>query len=167
MLDWSIEQQEHPVMILMPGNGVIDDGRVAEKDYSNIINKFKVEEKGSKVAILGLGDFYQIGEEVSKMVEEKLGFKPTLVNPRFASSVDKELLNDLKQDHDLVITLEDGILRGGFGESIASFYGDSDIKVKNYGLEKKFYDRYNPSQLLDELGITPEKIVKYIESMMK
>ena len=141
MLDWSIEQQEHPVMILMPGNGVIDDGRVAEKDYSNIINKFKVE--------------------------EKLGFKPTLVNPRFASSVDKELLNDLKQDHDLVITLEDGILRGGFGESIASFYGDSDIKVKNYGLEKKFYDRYNPSQLLDELGITPEKIVKYIESMMK
>ena len=167
MLDWSIEQQEHPVMILMPGNGVIDDGRVAEKDYSNIINKFKVEEKGSKVAILGLGDFYQIGEEVSKMVEEKLGFKPTLVNPRFASSVDKELLNDLKQDHDLVITLEDGILRGGFGESIASFYGDSDIKVKNYGLEKEFYDRYNPSQLLDELGITPEKIVKYIESMMK
>ena len=167
MIDWSIEQQEHPVMILMPGNGVIDDGRVAEKDYSNIINKFKVEEKGSKVAILGLGDFYQIGEEVSKMVEEKLGFKPTLVNPRFASGVDKELLNDLKQDHDLVITLEDGILRGGFGESIASFYGDSDIKVKNYGLEKEFYDRYNPSQLLDELGITPEKIVKYIESMMK
>ena len=124
MLDWSIEQQEHPVIILMPGNGVIDDGRVAEKDYSNIINKFKVEEKGSKVAILGLGDFYQIGEEVSKMVEEKPGFKPTLVNPRFASGVDKELLNDLKQDHDLVITLEDGILRGGFGESIASFYGD-------------------------------------------
>ncbi len=101
------------------------------------------------------------------MVEEKLGFKPTLVNPRFASGVDKELLNDLKQDHDLVITLEDGILRGGFGESIASFYGDSDIKVKNYGLEKEFYDRYNPSQLLDELGITPEKIVKYIESMIK
>ena len=167
MLYCYIEQQEHPVMILMPGNGVIDDGRVAEKDYSNIINKFKVEEKGSKVAILGLGDFYQIGEEVSKMVEEKLGFKPTLVNPRFASGVDKELLNDLKQDHDLVITLEDGILRGGFGESIASFYGDSDIKVKNYGLEKEFYDRYNPSQLLDELGITPEKIVKYIESMIK
>ena len=106
-------------------------------------------------------------QEVSKIVEEKLGFKPTLVNPRFASGVDKELLNDLKQDHDLVITLEDGILRGGFGESIASFYGDSDIKVKNYGLEKEFYDRYNPSQLLDELGITPEKIVKYIESMIK
>ena len=92
MLDWSIEQQEHPVMILMPGNGVINDGREAEKDYSNIINKFKVEEEGSKVAILGLGDFYQIGEEASKIVEDKLGFKPTLINPRFASGVDKELL---------------------------------------------------------------------------
>ena len=166
-LDWSIEQQEHPVMILMPGNGVINDGREAEKDYSNIINKFKVEEEGSKVAILGLGDFYQIGEEASKMVEDKLGFKPTLINPRFASGVDKELLEDLKQNHELVITLEDGILRGGFGESIASFYGDSDMKVKNYGLEKEFYDRYNPNQLLDELGITPEKIVNYIEGMIK
>ena len=167
MLDWSIEQQEHPVMILMPGNGVINDGREAEKDYSNIINKFKVEEEGSKVAILGLGDFYQIGEAASKIVEDKLGFKPTLINPRFASGVDKELLEDLKQNHELVITLEDGILRGGFGESIASFYGDSDMKVKNYGLEKEFYDRYNPNQLLDELGITPEKIVNYLESMIK
>ena len=167
MLDWSIEQQEHPVMILMPGNGVINDGREAEKDYSNIINKFKVEEEGSKVAILGLGDFYQIGEEASKMVEDKLGFKPTLINPRFASGVDKELLEDLKQNHELVITLEDGILCGGFGESIASFYGDSDMKVKNYGLEKEFYDRYDPNQLLDELGITPEKIVNYIEGRIK
>ena len=75
--------------------------------------------------------------------------------------------HDMDKIKEIGLTLEDGILRGGFGESIASFYGDSDIKVKNYGLEKKFYDRYNPSQLLDELGITPEKIVKYIESMMK
>ena len=135
--------------------------------YKSDATKFKVEEEGSKVAILGLGDFYQIGEEASKIVEDKLGFKPTLINPRFASGVDKELLEDLKQNHELVITLEDGILRGGFGESIASFYGDSDMKVKNYGLEKEFYDRYNPNQLLDELGITPEKIVNYIESMIK
>lgn len=56
MLDWSIEQSEHPVMILMPGNGVIKDGRVADKDYSNI-NKYKIEEQGEKVAILAVRRF--------------------------------------------------------------------------------------------------------------
>lgn len=139
MLEWSIEQKEHPVMILMPGNGVINDGRTAEKDYNNI-NKYKVEEQGEKVAILALGDFYQIGEEVAKEVKEKLGFTPTLINPRYVTGLDKELLEDLKKNHKLVITLEDGILDGGFGSSIASYYGDTDMKVKNYGLKKEFID---------------------------
>lgn len=158
MIDWSIEQQDHPVMILMPGNGVIDDGRAAEDDYSKVINKYKVEEQGSKVAIIALGDFYQLGEEVSKNIEAKLGFKPTLINPRFVSGIDKKLLNQLKKDHELVITLEDGILEGGFGQKIASFYGTSDVKVKNYGLEKTFPDRYIPEELLRANGISVGQI---------
>lgn len=162
MLDWSIEQQEHPVMILMPGNGVIEDNRIAPKDYSNI-NKYKIEQKGSKVAILALGDFYQIGENVAKEIERKLGFKPTLINPRFANGIDSLVLEELKDNHELVITLEDGVLIGGFGETIASYYGTSNIKVKCYGLNREFYDRYNPNELLEELEITPEKITKFIE----
>lgn len=162
MLEWAIEQQEHPVMILIPGNGVINDGRVADKEYSDI-NKYKIEEQGSKVAIIAAGDFYQIGEETSKMIESKLGFKPTLINPRFLSGLDGKMLNELKENHNLVITLEDGIIDGGFGEKIARFYGTSDMKVKNYGLNKEFYDRYNPQKLLDELGITPEKITEYVK----
>jgi 1-deoxy-D-xylulose-5-phosphate synthase len=162
MLEWSIEQQDHPVMILMPGNGVIKDGRVTENNYDNI-NQYKIEEKGSKVAILGLGDFYQIGENVAKHIEKELGFKPTLVNPRFANGIDKQTLEEIKDNHELVITLEDGVLTGGFGESIANYYGTSNIKVKTYGLNKKFYDRYNPEQLLEELGITPEKITEFVK----
>lgn len=163
MLDWSIEQKEHPVMILMPGNGVINDGRTAEKDYSNI-NKYKVEEQGEKVAILALGDFYQIGEEVSKEVKEKLGFTPTLINPRYVTGLDKELLEDLKKNHKLVITLEDGILDGGFGSSIASYYGESDMKVKNYGLKKEFIDRYDVNDILRENRLTSEQIVEDISN---
>lgn len=165
MLDWSIEQKEHPVMILIPGNGVIEDNREIDTDFSNL-NKFKVEQKGSKVAILALGDFYQKGIEVANEIENKLGFTPTLINPRFVSGIDKELLNDLKKDHNVVITLEDGILDGGFGSSVASFYGTDNIKVKSYGLNKEFYDRYNPDELLKTLGITKEQITKDIENLI-
>ena len=165
MLDWSIEQTEHPVAIRIPANGVISDERKVDTDYSNI-NKFKVEEKGEKVAILALGDFYQLGEEVSKELKEKLNVNATLINPRYITGLDKELLEELKVNHDIVITLEDGILQGGFGEKIASFYGDSDIKVKNYGIEKAFYDRYNVNELLKANRITREQITEDVEKML-
>ena len=127
----------------------------------------KIEQKGEKVAILACGDFYQMGEEAAKQIEEKLGFKPTLINPRFLTGLDKEVLEDLKENHELIITLEDGILSGGFGEMIASFYGTSNMKVKNLGLEKEFYDRYDPDELLENLGLKPEKIVEMVEQLLK
>lgn len=166
MLDWSIEQNEHPVMILIPGNGVIEDNREVDTDYSKL-NTFKVEQQGSQVAILALGDFYQRGEELAKYIESELGFTPTLINPRFVSGIDKELLNNLKKEHKLVITLEDGIVDGGFGSSIANFYGtDSNIKVKCYGLNKEFYDRYNPEELIKELGMSKEQIIEDIKKFL-
>ncbi len=163
MLDWSIDQKEHPVLILIPGNAVTH--RAADKSFGDI-NKYKVEQQGEKVAIVALGDFYQKGEEAAAAIEKELGFKPTLVNPRFGSGLDKELLDSLKSRHSLVITLEDGIVDGGFGEKIASYYGPSDMKVINLGLEKKFYDRYNPQQLLESLGITAEKIVERVKKFV-
>ncbi len=163
MLDWSIEQKEHPVLILIPGNAVTH--RAADKSFGDI-NKYKVEQQGEKVAIIALGDFYQKGEEAAAAIEKELGFKPTLVNPRFGSGLDKELLENLKSRHSLIITLEDGIVDGGFGGKIASFYGSSDMKVINLGLEKKFYDRYNPQHLLETLGITAEKIVERVKGVL-
>lgn len=163
MLDWALDQNEHPVMILIPGNEVTD--READRDYSDI-GKFKVEHQGEKVAILALGDFYQMGESLAGAVKERLGFEPTLVNPRFASTIDTELLEQLKENHRLVVTLEDGILDGGFGQKIAAYYATSDIKVKNYGLEKKFYDRYDPAKLLEELGMTNEAMVEDIRKLL-
>lgn len=163
MLDWALDQNEHPVMILIPGNEVTD--READRDYSDI-GKFKVEHQGEKVTILALGDFYQMGESLAGAVKERLGFEPTLVNPRFASTIDTELLEQLKENHRLVVTLEDGILDGGFGQKIAAYYATSDIKVKNYGLEKKFYDRYDPAKLLEELGMTNEAMVDDIRELL-
>ena len=161
MLDWSIEQTEHPVAIRIPCNGVISDGRAPDIDYSDI-NKFKVEQKGEKIAILALGDFYQLGEELAKEIKEKLNITPTLINPRYITGLDEELLNELKQNHNQVITLEDGILEGGFGEKIASFYGNTDMKVKNYGIKKAFYDKYDVNELLKANKLTTQQILAEI-----
>ena len=164
MLDWSIEQNEHPVAIRVPCNGVISDGRKIDSDYSNL-NKYKVEKEGSKIAIIALGDFYQLGEKLQNELSNN-NIQATLINPRYITGLDKELLEKLKANHDIVITLEDGVLEGGFGEKIASFYGTSNIKVKNYGIKKAFYDRYDVDELLKENRLTVEQITEDIEQMM-
>ena len=164
MLDFSIDKSKHPTVILIPMNDVIDDERKADSDYSEI--KFKVEQEWEKVAIIALGDFYQKGEKLAKEIEKEFGFKPTLINPRFASDIDKNLLNSLKENHNTIITLEDGIIVGGLGEQIASFYGKDNIKVLNYGLDKKFYDRYDPEELLESNGISGEKIIKELKNII-
>ena len=122
--------------------------------------------KSTFFAILALGDFFQKGEELASAIKEKCGFAPTLINPRFASGLDEELLHGLEKNHQLVLTLEDGILEGGFGQKIASFYGPDKMLVKNYGLEKQFYDRYNPDELLQECGMTTEQIVEDVKSIL-
>lgn len=163
MLEWSVEQKEHPVIILIPGNEVTN--RPADKDFSQI-NTFKIEKSGQKVAILALGDFYQRGEELAELIEKKLGFAPTLINPRFANGLDEKMLKDLIKNHELVITLEDGIIDGGFGQKVAAFYATDSMKVKTYGLKREFYDRYNPQELLVELNMTSEQILDDIKKLI-
>ena len=166
MLDWSINQTNYPVAIKVPCNGVINDNREVLRDYSDI-NKYKVEKDGEKVAVLALGDFYQLGVKVVEYLKEQLDINATLVNPRYITGIDEELLNNLKKNHSLVITLEDGILDGGFGEKIASFYGTSDMKVKNYGIKKDFYDKYDFKELLEENRLTKEQIVGDVKELIK
>ena len=165
MLDWSIEQDKYPVAIRIPCNGVISDNRKVQKDYSNL-NKYKIERQGNKVAVIALGDFYQLGEQITNKIKEKLKFEPTLINPRYITGLDNKLLEELKKEHELVITLEDGILEGGFGEKIASFYGTTNMKVKNYGIRKSFPDRYIVDELLKENGITVEQIIADIKEII-
>lgn len=134
MLDWSVEQKEMPVAIKLPGGDMISDGREVTKDWSQL-NTYEVTEKGSKIALIGLGTFYFLALQTAEMLEKK-GIHATVINPYYITGLDKGLLEKLKADHDTVVTLEDGILNGGFGEKIARFYGSSDMKVYNYGLKK-------------------------------
>lgn len=162
MLEWGIRQTEHPVAIRVPANGVIRRDIEPEKDYGKILNRYEVSHRGEKVAILGLGSFYQLGEAVAARLKEEKGVDATLVNPRYITGVDEALLDDLKQDHTLVITLEDGVLDGGFGEKIARYYGPSDMKVLNYGVKKEFIDRYDVEEQLKKNRLTVPQIVEDI-----
>ena len=166
MLDWSIEQNEHPVAIRLPGGEMISDGKEVTKDFSKL-NKYEVTEKGSRVAVIALGTFYQLGKEVVDDLSDKLGTKATLINPYYITGIDSELLEELKKEHDVVITIEDGILDGGFGEKISRFYGPTDMKVINFGLKKEFLDRYDVNEVLKENHLTKEQIVEDVMALMK
>lgn len=164
MLNWSIEQTDYPVAIRVPMN-IIEADENVDTDYG-ILNKYKIMKKGEKAAIIALGSFYQLGEQAAQLLEEMLGCEVTLINPRYITGTDDELLEELKKNHSVVATIEDGILNGGFGEKIARFYGADDMKVLNFGLEKAFYDRYNPQELLEENHLTPKQIADDILAVL-
>jgi len=164
MLEWSTTQNEHSVVIRVPFGEFISTGVEDKTDYS-ILNKYKVLNKGEKVAIIAAGNFFQLGEQVKELLATK-GINATLINPIYLTGQDEELLNSLKENHKVVITLESGVLDGGFGEKIARFYGDSDMKVLNFGGKKEFTDRVDMQELLNRYHLTPDLIVKDIEELL-
>lgn len=166
MLDWSVEQNDHPVAIRIPSGKLISTGIKYTSDYS-ILNKYKVEEEGNKVAIIALGSFLELGRNVKKALKEKMGIDATVINPRFITGIDKELLESLKDNHELVITLEDGMLDGGFGEKITRFYGASDMKVLNFGSNKEFTDRISLDELYERYHLKEDLILDDIAKCIK
>lgn len=165
MLEWSLEQNEHPVAIRVPFVQLVSSGNIDTTNYSNL-NKFKVVEKGEKIAILGLGNFFGKAKTVKDLLKTRLGINATLINPCYITGVDKELLEHLKTNHQVVITLEDGILDGGFGEKIARFYAKSNMKVLNYGGIKEFTDRVPMDELNQRYRLIPELIAADAESVL-
>ena len=165
MLDWSLEQTHHPVAIRVPVGPLRSTGKADTTDYNQLYQN-EVVQAGSKVAVMGVGNFFSLAEEVIAALAKE-NIQATLINPKFISGVDEKLLTELTNNHQLVVTLEDGITDGGYGQTIASFLGNTDVKVQNYGLDKAFHDRYVASELLAENGITVENIVKNILAVVK
>lgn len=166
MLDWSINQRSYPVAIKVPANGVISSNREVRKDYSDL-NKYEVTKSGNTVAIIGVGDFYQLAEDTVKELSSKYNIDATLINPIYITGEDTELLESLKDNHSIVVTLEDGVINGGFGEKISRYYGNSEVKVLNFGLKKEFLDRYNVQTVLEENHLTKELISNDIINLLK
>lgn len=164
MLRWAILQDKNPIAIRIPSNGVHHTTENVDTEYAYEA-KYKVTQKGEKVAIIAAGSFYQKGENVTRLLAEK-GIKATLVNPRYLNEVDRETLDLLKGSHELVVTLEDGSKDGGFGERIAAYYGTSEMKVLVGGIKKDLYDRFDLQQLLSDNRLLDEQIVEDVVSIL-
>ena len=154
MLEYSLNQTEHPIAIRVPMTSLESTGVKDTTDYSKL-NKFKLVEKGEKVAILGLGNFFNLGKDVKKALKEKMNIDATLINPIFMTGVDN-----------VVITLEDGILDGGFGEKVARYYGNSAMKVLNFGGKKEFTDRTPLEELYNRYHLTTDLIVEDVAKLL-
>ena len=159
MMDYAIDQTEHPIAIRIP-NGVTHRSVDFDKDYSEL-NTFKVDKHGSKVALIALGSYYELAESVAALLSKK-GIDATLINPRFATGIDKKTLEELRANHQLVVTLENGVVDGGFGQKIATYYGNSDMRVLVKGLAKEFYDKVPYNELMERNRLTPKQIVEDI-----
>lgn len=164
MLDWSIDQTDHPIAIRMPGGPLISTGEAVKPDFSRL-NEYQVAHRGAKVALLGLGSFFSLAQQAAALLKTQTGIDATVINPHFITGLDEKLLRELTADHDVVVTLEDGQLDGGFGEKIARFYGADAVKVLNFGLKKEFLDRYDLEQVLRDNHLTPELIVSDIKNL--
>lgn len=161
MLDWSIGQEEHPVIIRVPGN-VIAAGKEEHFDETMLYH-MQIRKSGSEVAILGLGNAYPLAEAVAMLLEQEHGISATLIDPVNYSQMDETVLSELKKNHSLVVTVENGVLDGGFGQKIASFYGtDGGMKVLSFGAKKDFNDLVSPEVIAEKNHMTKKQIVEDI-----
>lgn len=165
MLDWSLTQNEYPVAIKVPGGRMVSTGTPVTKDFSKL-GTYEVTKKGSRVAILGLGTFYETAVKAADILKTSHGIDATVINPYYISGIDADTLNELKKDHAVIATLEDGYLEGGFGAKIAAYYGSSDMKVLNFGIKKEFIDRYDVAEVLKDNHLTPEQIAEDIAATL-
>ncbi len=159
MLSWSLDHREHPVAIRVPGIGLVSRPDLApaeDTDYSAV--RYNVVRQGRDVAVLALGDFFELGERVANRLAAEYGIEATLVNPRFATELDREFLDNLAAEHRVVVTLEDGILDGGWGERVACYLACTPVRARTFGIAKGFPDRYDPNELLAQNGMTVENM---------
>lgn len=159
MLSWSLDHREHPVAIRVPGIGLVSRPDLApaeDADYG--VARYNVVRQGRNVAVLALGDFFELGERVANRLAAEYGIEATLVNPRFATELDREFLDSLAAEHRVVVTLEDGILDGGWGERVACYLACTPVRKRTFGIAKGFPDRYDPNELLAQNGMTVENM---------
>jgi 1-deoxy-D-xylulose-5-phosphate synthase len=163
MLKWAIKQTDTPILIRQPEKPVIH-GQASQTDYSNIDYNFA--HHGNKVAIMAVGDFWQLGEHVRELMKQQLHIDASLINPESVTGIDQQDLHYLQEDHDLVVTLEDGTVHGGFGETVARYYGPTDMKVLSFGAPREFADNVPLNVLYEWYHLTPQQIVDDVERVL-
>ena len=119
------------------------------------VGRGEVLAEGSRVAMVGYGYGVQVGLDAAGIVSEALGVRPTVVNARFAKPLDVELLEDLARTHEVVVTIEDHVLEGGFGSAVREAIGGIGAHLVHVGIPDRFIQHGRRDLLLAEAGVTP------------
>jgi 1-deoxy-D-xylulose-5-phosphate synthase len=162
ILDWAMGQHTEPVVIVLPEHG-LESRPTALTDFST--PKFTVAKAGSRVAVLGLGGLFAHAEKVVAAFTDA-GIDATLVNPIFASQLDAGLLDQLAESHDVIVTMEDGIVEGGFGPKVAAYLGSRDVRVLTLGAAKEFNEEVPVAELYERYHLTPEQVVADVKDLL-
>lgn len=165
MMNWAIDQTDHPVIVRVPDPDVVELDIPVDDDYSDL-NSYQLVRSGHDIAIVAAGNMLPDALKAADILA-KDGIKPTVINPRFLSGIDEEMLSSLSEDHRAVLTVEDAILDGGMGQKIASFFADRPMLVKNLGLPKVFLDRYDADKVKAEAYLNADGIVEQARMMFK
>ena len=164
MLDWAVKQDERAVVVRTPGSVAVSNTEIELlDDYSK--PTYEIVREGDGVALIGAGSMFGFMQQAADLLAQQ-GVNVTLINPRNLSELDTAALDSLK-DYKVVITAEDGIIDGGYGQKVASYLGESPVKVVNLGLPKEFLNRYNYSELQKRCGLTPDQIAQTAMSALK
>jgi 1-deoxy-D-xylulose-5-phosphate synthase len=163
MLHYSVEYNG-PIALRYPRSAVYLG--YADKVTEIRYGKSEILEDEENIAIVAVGCMVETAVKVRELLVE-VGHKVTLVNARFIAPLDEELLHDLVKKHKLIITLEENVKRGGYGESVSVFLmekGYGYIKHMNFSLPNTFIEHGERSMLLDKFGLSPERIMETIIS---
>lgn len=163
MLDWALTQKDHPVVLQIPEHGV-ENRSTVRTDFSKA--QYEIVRKGEEVDILALGGLFSHGQKVVEELE-RLKIKATLVNPMFVAELDKKTLKELTGDHKVFVTIEDGVLDGGFGQKVSGYLGQFGVKTLNFGAKKEFNDSVAMDELYDRYHLTPELMISDILEALK
>ena len=130
---------------------------------------WRVNQTGSHVAIIGLGNAYPLAEQTAAALSADYGITATVIDPRQCTSLDSDVLESLRDGHQQVITLEDGQLEGGWGEKVTAYYANHHVSdgsrnphVLNFGAAKEFTDRVPLGELNERYGLTVEQVTEAI-----
>ena len=129
------------------------------------LGKSEVIHEGSRVALLAVGSMVKMAEEVQKQLKERMDMDAAIVNARFVKPIDEELLRSFADTYELVVTLEENVKDGGFGERVLAFAEEEDLPfgVEIIALPDRFIPHGSVSYQMKQVGFTPEDICGRIE----
>ena len=165
MLHTALLYDEGPVAIRYP-RGEAEGIPLPESPRALEIGQGELLREGERVALLGYGFGASVALGAADLLSEAHGLEATVADARFAKPLDTGLVERLAADHDLIVTVEENVLAGGFGSAVLEELADRDLlgvtRVLRLGLPDRFVTHGKPALLREEVGLTPEAVAERV-----